>query len=852
MEKILYEITKKIDGIALEANNYGFKLEIQHSLLTYSMHSHGISLSGAHSTLLIYKSGKIVPYYATAGEGLVLRCDEKEHQDEIGTCLEIHAQAAFKPPTSSAPTADPEAIGGTLVFKIYNSIKDGFGFSTPLGFVSIQIKLDTVTEANANVALFGFAPLYLQNEGTLNLSAETPSKPENITFYSNGWQSWSFNYLLDYYTKWPSSHIGMVKINLENQERQFTARYQSEVHAAITDKSTQSTLILGFITNKDQFGTILMERLKPNTGLEYLCAYTQTDKIPLKSLNQGLQQSEILMLTFVPQPEGYEALAELCRVTGKLAEVKIPSQVIGGWCSWYYYYTKISEKEILSNLDFFKNRKDIPIGLIQLDDGYQTSIGDWGIESDTFNAKFPHGLKWLVDNIHDSGYQAGLWVAPFFTTKKAKHFQEHPQWALRNENGKLINTLFNWGAMQYGIDVSLPDALQYVNEIAKTVGHKWGFDFLKIDFLFAAATYEAQYKNPQFSRAQIIRKGVEQIRMGLGKDKTLLGCGAPIGPCIGLVDVMRIGIDTAAVWEPTPEIFKLIAKFEIPSLKPALRATIQRSYMHNTLWINDPDCVVVRENRTKLTMDEVITQLTVFGLSGGQVLVSDDEPIVSEQRIKMLKKILPPYSPLPEECKEKGILPIPAVPLDLFTKKLPTKYAKTIDTPFGKRHLIALINWTNRPETPLVKIEDSLIYRDAEHYATDQSFIIFDFWKEQVVGQYTKQDFVQVPEIPPHACHYWSITPIPKGEFNEPLFLSSTLHIAQGALELSALEKKASNLTIKLLLPGEHEGSLYFLSQQKLKIENSEINFESIMNEKCYLSKISLQLSKEKIIKIQY
>ena len=128
MEKIQYKITNKPDAFALEAKNYGFKLEIQHSLLTYSIHSHGISLSGAHSALLIYESEKIVPYCATTGERLVISTDEKEHEDIIGIYFEIHVQAIFKPHASNPPTDNPAAIRGTVIFNIYNSITEGIGF----------------------------------------------------------------------------------------------------------------------------------------------------------------------------------------------------------------------------------------------------------------------------------------------------------------------------------------------------------------------------------------------------------------------------------------------------------------------------------------------------------------------------------------------------------------------------------------------------------------------------------------------------------------------------------------------------------------------------------------------------
>ena len=45
-----------------------------------------------------------------------------------------------------------------------------------------------------------------------------------------------------------------------------------------------------------------------------------------------------------------------------------------------------------------------------------------------------------------------------------------------------------------------------------------------------------------------VRAGFEAVRRGAGDDTFLLGCGAPLGPTIGVVDGMRIGPDVAPWW----------------------------------------------------------------------------------------------------------------------------------------------------------------------------------------------------------------------------------------------------------------------------------------------------------------
>ncbi|HUG84916.1 MAG TPA: hypothetical protein VMM13_10145, partial [Euzebya sp.] len=78
------------------------------------------------------------------------------------------------------------------------------------------------------------------------------------------------------------------------------------------------------------------------------------------------------------------------------------------------------------------------------------------------------------------------------------------------------------------------------------------------------------------------------IRAGIGADATLLGCGAPRLPSIGRVDAMRVSPDVDPVWRP--------ARGDVsqPSMQGALQAGRARAWQHGRLWVNDPDCILVR------------------------------------------------------------------------------------------------------------------------------------------------------------------------------------------------------------------------------------------------------------------
>ncbi|HZB50285.1 MAG TPA: hypothetical protein VE547_14420, partial [Mycobacteriales bacterium] len=84
------------------------------------------------------------------------------------------------------------------------------------------------------------------------------------------------------------------------------------------------------------------------------------------------------------------------------------------WCSWYHYFTRVTEADMVENLDAM-DRLDLPVDVVQLDDGYQAELGDWLTLSDRF-ASLPD----LVGRIRDRGRRAGIWVAPFLVGARSE------------------------------------------------------------------------------------------------------------------------------------------------------------------------------------------------------------------------------------------------------------------------------------------------------------------------------------------------------------------------------------------------------------------------------------------------
>ncbi|MBD3341524.1 MAG: hypothetical protein GF353_20640 [Candidatus Lokiarchaeota archaeon] len=665
----------------------------------------------------------------------------------------------------------------------------------------ILLKLIDIKQLSSeNYLVHSIAPLTVENSHIWLLGKKKPSNLSNITWFKHGWQSWSPCKLL-YGNEKDSQgpELEIFKIVYDNQDYGIKGRFYSEYCTAITDSSSKNTLILGFISFKQQFTRIILDYSK-TPDLTLLTAFGCMDGIKLP--NSEIDSSEELYISYETKNTGYLGLIKYAEIIKDYLAIERISEVPMGWCSWYYYYTEISQSEMIKNLEFFQeNRENIPIDFIQLDDGYFTEIGDYK----SINDKFPNGLEWLYKQINSAGFKGGIWTAPFFAVRKSKLFKNHREWFLK-KSGKLLKTSFNWNAFEYSLDLSNLEVLEYLTNFYSALPYAYaGFnkdnenlliEFLKIDFLYSAIPYGVDFKNNSLTRAQIYYKGIKTIRDAITENVFLLGCGAPLGPCIGLVDAMRIGYDTGPLWEDV-EKDQERKGVSLPCLKVALINIVYRSFMHNNLWINDPDCLMIRRTNTDLNLDEIRLQITLIGLSGGQVLISDDMAELSEEELSDAKLVIPPYNS--EEHT--------AFPVDCFTSKLPSIYLLETHESVGHRYLVAFINWSEEKNDKKQRISEIIPFNDEEI----NQFLVFDFWNEVYLGQYNINDKIKLKNILPHSCRYLSLVPIDEEDEEEPIFLSSNLHITQGCWEITDFDynKDEDKISMIIDLEGEREGWLF-------------------------------------------
>jgi alpha-galactosidase len=607
------------------------------------------------------------------------------------------------------------------------------------------------------ISNFSETPIFLEkiyllkpaDKTATNFKTSGRENEQDLRFFSNGWQSWSYSGAYRSNQRMRRSRLGFLQepmvINPGTPTFRRKGLFSSDFFGIVGDTRCNKGLVMGFLSQKQHFGTVTAN-LKKNPQIQI---WANGDNVRLQPKASITTDWAIYSICNLDDPDPLSPYLEAVAEEHEISELSSPP---AGWCSWYYYYQDISPDVLKKNVDVLSDfRNDLPLNLIQIDDGYQKEVGDWF----DFNEKFPNGVKNIGKKIHNNGFTPGIWLAPFIVHPRSKLARDHPEWLLRKKNKRLARAGFVWNALGKALDLTAPGALDNVIKVVDTAVHDWGFPYLKLDFLYAAAL-QGKYHDDTKTRAQVLRTGMEAIRDTAGEETALLGCGAPLGSMLGLVDIMRIGADVSGHWTPT--YFSISIPFRkephMPSAENSIHNVITRSFLHNRWWVNDPDCLLVREE-SSLTLEEVQTLATVIALTGGSVILSDNMETLSEDRLRIAKALIPSMNQR-------------ARVIDWMTQGTPNRLRVDLNGAVGVWHLISYSNWKAQP------LEVSL---GCEAFGLkNEEYIVSSFW-DSTSWRVGKNDLLFSGTILPHVTLLLAVRALKKAE---SFYIGSNLHISQG------------------------------------------------------------------------
>ena len=344
---------------------------------------------------------------------------------------------------------------------------------------------------------------------------------------------------------------------------------------------------------------------------------------------------------YIEQAEYNTALKNFAEAINKNHPMREFPEIPTGWCSWLVYGPNITSKNIYDNLDAIKEN-GLDLKYIQIDDGYQEYWGDWF----NFTDKFEGGVKKVCLDIKEKGFEPAIWVAPFVAEKSSRLFKNHPDWFVKDEQGLPLSSgdvsFGGWRcAPWYILDLTNPEALDYVKTVFSVMRNEWQIKYFKLDaIIWAAMPFGVRYDRTK-TAVEAYKIGMQAICDAVGEESFILGGNSPMWPSIGYINGMRVTNDNCRSWYQ----FKQIARECFP-----------RNWQHNRLWINDPDTVLLQNEMIKvvgpdgkaayeegkLSADEFAFNAAYTVASGGMVLSGDDVSKLKPENIELLRRLLPP------------------------------------------------------------------------------------------------------------------------------------------------------------------------------------------------------------------
>ncbi len=149
--------------------------------------------------------------------------------------------------------------------------------------------------------------------------------------------------------------------------------------------------------------------------------------------------------------------------------------------TWEPFKKEINEKLVM---ELAKAAADAGMKEFVIDDGWQDSYGDWGIDK----TKFPNGLKPVFDYIKSLGMKPGIWISIGSATKTSKVYQSHPEWFVYDKAGSHTSLHVANDKERYTACFST-GWYDYIKDILLKLSVDYGLEYFKLDFAVVTSAY---------------------------------------------------------------------------------------------------------------------------------------------------------------------------------------------------------------------------------------------------------------------------------------------------------------------------------------------------------------------------
>jgi len=539
-------------------------------------------------------------------------------------------------------------------------------------------------------------------------------------------------------------------------------RSAADWNAVAYDLEQGTTLVSGFLSYEFSAPVIVCEPAANGfRPWRAECRY-----LPVLSIHHGeWGMSELLYLNPLAQ-DPLQAAEDFAGTVAEALNIKLwPGPVPTGWNYWYIEDRKVNEEMILSNLDFAAAHfKDWGMDYFQIDDGWMKARGDWEP-----NENFPHGMKWLADEIKKRGFKPGIWYSPLIAEPQSQLVKDHPEWAL-----DMIPAGQALADTTTVLDPSKPEVLAWLEALTEKLVREWGYEWLKPDFTYYAL-FGRSYAGGRKTAVEAYRDAMRVIREAAGPDCFIAQVTAQ-GITYGLTDGQRTGFDSWPGWD-LPEKNDL-GSWSGPGGRgtmPMMRNAIRRWYLNGRVWYINPDGIQMRPPQTK---NEVIVRTTATALCGGITKMGDEFVKMEPWQVDAYRKTIPVY-------------PHSARPLDVFTSDAPRLWDLKVTTEWETWHVVGLFNWGQAVDAATSKEQPEEIRLEFARLGLDPAkrYHVFEFWSEKYLGAFTGGI---ERRLEPRTVELLAI----REALDRPQLVSTDRHVTQGAILLPELVWSSADDTL--------------------------------------------------------
>jgi alpha-galactosidase len=194
---------------------------------------------------------------------------------------------------------------------------------------------------------------------------------------------------------------------------------------------------------------------------------------------------------------------------------------------------------------------------------------------------------------------------------------------------------------------------------------------------------------------------------------------------------MRIGADVAPYWSNAIDRVGGRGRHGV-STRNAVVNTLTRSVLDGRWWLNDPDCLMVRDNRTRMDLEEVRTLATVIGLTDGMAVLSDRMDKLPAERRRMVAQVRELSGGRPEV-------------LDLFEQARPELVVSRRDDGLD----VDVLNMGDRPRRTVVDLRRPGLLGQLPTSLADDGELV-EFWTGAVVP--VRGGLADFGDVPAHGA----------------------------------------------------------------------------------------------------